>query len=100
MRCFGTSRCDAGAQSCGQFLYAHRREVLRNLRCEQPGLEVVHGVFLYALRREVLRNLSKGNENMNHLEFLYALRREVLRNVGTGAASAADRRRVSIRPSA
>jgi len=91
------------------FLYALRREVLRNLLVGQR-VEVLAFEFLYALRREVLRNMAArislfevdlagfytpfgvrcfgtvlGERVASRLPemFLYALRREVLRNSPT-----------------
>ena len=88
------------------FLYALRREVLRNERTEED-VPVVIDEFLYALRREVLRNSCRGRSASTPPRcfytpfgvrcfgtsrsspgwstsdtFLYALRREVLRNAG------------------
>ena len=79
-----------------------RREVLRNTAEHLAPIEracVAVRQFLYALRREVLRNISidKFMEFLN--TFLYALRREVLRNYHVRAV-APIRADVSIRPSA
>ena len=61
------------------FLYALRREVLRNsTRLGQHSPRQL--LFLYALRREVLRNDALRERYGQSQEFLYALRREVLRN--------------------
>jgi len=63
VRCFGTSGgARFGAVVIG-FLYALRREVLRN---SPPSPEETDEdeVFLYALRREVLRNnVEQSDEN-------------------------------------
>jgi len=68
----------AGALDLSEFLYALRREVLRNFEGtieQNPNFK-----FLYALRREVLRNTFNGRMFAVATMFLYALRREVLRN--------------------
>ena len=46
---------ESGAHRVSGFLYALRREVLRNGTVCLDG-DAVHELFLYALRREVLRN--------------------------------------------
>ena len=100
VRCFGTPAAGAWlTRRWRTFLYALRREVLRN----KPSISKVTGqpvMFLYALRREVLRNLDARGKRAA-MKFLYALRREVLRNVPlTWTSTPRCARKVSIRPSA
>ena len=71
---------ESGAHRVSGFLYALRREVLRNGTVCLDG-DAVHELFLYALRREVLRNCLRSMPlSLAGTVFLYALRREVLRN--------------------
>ncbi len=68
------------------FLYALRREVLRNILKAWLDADYQEQ-FLYALRREVLRNVrDKRIVVQGSCRFLYALRREVLRNSWTSSA--------------
>jgi len=53
--------------------------VLRNILDDTRETER-HDGFLYALRREVLRNGPRNRGTVLRRVFLYALRREVLRN--------------------
>ena len=78
MRCFGTQGQAGDSMGHHQFLYALRREVLRN--AFYPHEMTDTDMFLYALRREVLRNPVPRDVDVLHHTFLYALRREVLRN--------------------
>ncbi len=80
VRCFGTGPVQVTVHDDG-FLYALRREVLRNTKTVVTITSEQAQEFLYALRREVLRN--RAGESLfpaDAVRFLYALRREVLRN--------------------
>jgi len=76
VRCFGTGDLDGAVRSALQT------------------------AFLYALRREVLRNLGLGADPQGTRRLLYALRREVLRNRRLQSGTFICRLQVSIRPSA
>ena len=80
MRWFGTNTYvdEHGTYGDLTFLYALRREVVRN-RTHTATEEEPYEMFLYALRREVVRNLTRSSSRRQRL-FLYALRREVVRN--------------------
>ncbi len=122
VRCFGTTLSRTRGARSLRFLYALRREVLRNtfetfwaantdveeflyalrrevLRNHDVECALFVRTFLYALRREVLRNSVAGNRLAIPDSFLYALRREVLRNIDRDPLYGATDL-VSIRPSA
>ena len=79
VRCSEHHRLLERAKAALAFLYALRREVLRN---QFPARRTprIRRRFLYALRREVLRNAASVEFARLYGLFLYALRREVLRN--------------------
>ncbi len=88
---------EEGKPRFARFLYALRREVVRN---GVAGARRRGRPFLYALRREVVRNAGGMYRELyvGRALFLYALRREVVRNLPLRLP--APDRRVSIRPSA
>jgi len=101
VRCFGTRAGYAGyGELLRAFLYALRREVLRNMLATQQKRREASFYTPFGVRCfGTVKGTVKKHDTYN--EFLYALRREVLRNRGAGSHDARrSLRAVSIRPSA